>query len=99
MRHVTQQPNAAKGRVALILILYVMSILIILLGAGFSVYSVINNVQLRVMSSTMPGMVFGMVILFLGIRYTMSLSKLKDEVYKSTGFSWSNFRKARHSKA
>lgn len=99
MRHVTQQPNAAKGRVAMIIILYVMSILIILLGAGFSVYSVINNVQLKVMSSTMPGMVFGMVILFLGIRYTMSLSKLKDEVYKSTGFSWSNFRKARDSKA
>ena len=83
----------------MIIILYVMSILIILLGAGFSVYSVINNVQLKVMSSTMPGMVFGMVILFLGIRYTMSLSKLKDEVYKSTGFSWSNFRKARDSKA
>jgi hypothetical protein len=99
MRNVTQKPQATKGRVAMILILYILSILIILLGAGFSVYSVINNVQLKVMSSTMPGMVFGMVILFLGIRYTMSLSKLKEEVYKSTGFSWSNFRKARDSKA
>ena len=99
MRHVTQKPQAAKGRVAMILILYILSILIILLGAGFSIYSVINNVQLQVMSSTMPGMVFGMVILFLGIRYFMSLSKLKEEVYKSAGFSWNNFRKARGSKA
>lgn len=99
MNNVTQKPNAAKGRVAMIIALYVMSILIILLGAGFSVYSVINDVKLQVMTSTMPGMVFGMVILFLGIRYFMSLSKLKEEVYKSTGFSWSNFRKARHSKA
>ena len=99
MRSETQHPQADKTRVTMILILYVLSIVIILLGAAFSVFSVINHVQLAVMSSNMPGVVFGMVILFLGIRYFLSLSKLKDEVYKSSGFSWSNFRKARKSKA
>ena len=99
MRSETQQPKADKTRVAMILILYVLSIVIILLGAAFSVFSVINHVQLAVMSSNMPGVVFGMVILFLGIRYFLSLSKLKEEVYKSSGFSWSNFRKAKNSKA
>ena len=93
MRSETQQPQADKTRVAMILILYVLSIVIILLGAAFSVFSVINHVQLAVMSSNMPGVVFGMVILFLGIRYFLSLSKLKDEVYKSSGFSWSNFKR------
>jgi hypothetical protein len=98
VRTVAATPQAAKGKVAMIIILYVMSVLIMLLGAGFSAYSAINGVQMQVMSSTIPGFVFGMVILFLGVRYFMSLSKLRDEVMKSSGFSWSNFRKEKRSK-
>lgn len=92
------KPAMAKGKVVMIVILYVMSVLIMLLGAGFCAYSAINGVQMQVMSSTIPGFIFGMVILFLGIRYFMSLSKLRDEVMKSSGFSWSNFRKEKRSK-
>ena len=59
MRSETQHPQADKTRVAMILILYALSIIIILLGAAFSVFSVINHVQLAVMSSNagegMPG--------------------------------------------
>ena len=91
-------PSSSKSRVAMIVILYVMSIAIILLGAGFCVYSVINGVQMQVMTNTIPGFVFGMVILFLGVRYFMSLSKLRDEVMKSSGFSWANFRKEKKAK-
>ena len=99
MTHTTAAaPSAAKGRVAMIVALYVMSIVIMLLGAGFSAYSAINGVQMQVMTSTIPGFVFGMVILFLGVRYFMSLSKLRDEVMKSSGFSWANFRKDKKSK-
>ena len=90
--------SATKGRVAMIVILYVLSVLIMLLGAGFFTYSAINNVQLQVMSSTVPGFIFGMVVLFLGFRYFMSLSKLRAEVMKSSGFSWENFRKEKKSK-
>ena len=93
VRSATATPSATKGRVAMIIVLYAISVIIMLLGAGFSVYSAIHNVQLQVMTSTFPGFVFGMVILFLGIRYFMSMSKLRDEVMKSSGFSWSNFRK------
>jgi len=92
------KPAMAKGKVVMIVILYVMSVLIMLLGAGFCAYSAINGVQMQVMSSTIPGFIFGMVILFLGVRYFMSLSKLRDEVMKSSGFSWSNFRKEKRSK-
>ena len=99
VRTVAANPQAAKGKVAMIVILYVMSVLIMLLGAGFSAYSAINGVQMQVMTSTIPGFIFGMVILFLGIRYFMSLSKLREEVMKSTGFSWANFRKAKKSRS
>ena len=92
------KPAMAKGKVVMIVILYVMSVLIMLLGAGFCAYSAINGVHMQVMSSTIPGFIFGMVILFLGVRYFMSLSKLRDEVMKSSGFSWSNFRKEKRSK-
>jgi len=99
MTHTTAATqSAAKGRVAMIVALYVMSIVIMLLGAGFCAYSAINGVQMQVMTSTIPGFVFGMVILFLGVRYFMSLSKLRDEVMKSSGFSWANFRKDKKSK-
>jgi hypothetical protein len=99
MRTTAQHPSATKGKVATIIILYVLSVIIVLLGAGFCVYSAINDVQLTVMTSKIPGVVFGMVVLFLGVRYFMSLSKLKEEVFKSAGFSWSNFRKVKNSKA
>lgn len=98
VRSAAASPPVAKGKVAIIVVLYVLSILIMLLGAGFSAYSAINGVQMQVMTSTIPGFVFGMVILFLGIRYFMSMSKLRDEVLKSTGFSWSNFRKVKKNK-
>ena len=90
--------SAEKSRVVMIGILYVLSVSIMLLGAGFFVYSAINNVQVQVMSSTVPGFVFGMVVLFLGFRYFRSLSRLRAEVKKSSGFSWENFRKEKKSK-
>lgn len=99
VRSAAASPPEAKGKVAMIIILYVLSVVIMLLGAGFSAYSAINNVQMQVMSSKIPGFVFGMVILFLGIRYFMSLSKLREEVMKSSGFSWANFRKAKKSRS
>ena len=97
VKTVAAKPSMAKGKVVMIVILYVISVLIMLLGAGFCAYSAINGVQMQVMTSTIPGFVFGMVILFLGVRYFMSLSKLRQEVMKSSGFSWSNFRKEKTS--
>ncbi len=93
MQAAAVKSSMTKGKIAIIVALYVLSVLIMLLGAGFCVYSTVNSVQLQVMSSTIPGLVFGMVILFLGIRYFMSLSKLREEVMKSSGFSWNNFKK------
>lgn len=99
MRTLTQQSGTARGKLIILALLYALSFAIIMIGAGFAVYSALHGVKFAVMSANIPGAVFGMVILFLGIRYFFSLSKLKDEVFKSTGFSWENFRKGKRIKA
>ena len=100
MSETVQKQSVKKDKRVLITLLYVIAIGIILLGASFSVYSAINNVQLAVLSSSVPGFVFGLVVLFLGVRYVISLQKLKAEVYKPTSaFDWNNFEKAKKTKA
>lgn len=100
MSETVQKQSVKKEKRILIALLYAIAVVIILLGASFSVYSVINNVQLSVLSSNVPGFVFGLVVLFLGIRYVFSLQKLRAEVNKtSTGFDWRNFQKTKKSKA
>lgn len=89
-----------RQKKTLIALLYAVAIAIILLGAALSVYSLLNDVQYSVLSSSVPGFVFGLVILFLGVRYVLSLQKLKAEVNRTTsGFDWGNFEKPKKSKA
>ena len=92
--------NQAKGAVVdkkktiAIVALFAVSIIIIAMGASFSVISLINNVSFKVLNSSVHGAVFGVVIAFLGVRYFLSVRKLKQEVYKKTSkFSWNNFKK------
>lgn len=81
-------------KVAPIAALFVTSILIIVSGVAFSIYSAVNGISFPVMNSQVHGAVFGVVIAFLGVRYLLSVQKLKAEVYKGTSvFSWSNFKK------
>jgi len=74
--------------------LYAASAVISLLGIAFCGYSLIYNVQIAVMRSTIPGAVFGAVIAFLGVRYFLAVGKLRKEVYRPTSrFSWGNFKR------
>ena len=89
-----------KEKVILIAVLYVVACAIILLGLVFGVYCALNQIMLPVLTTQIPGFVFGMVIAFLGIRYLFSIQKLKEEVFKTTSrFSWSNFRKEKTASA
>lgn len=103
MKNQATKQNVNKpetSKVVSILILYFMSIATILAGASFVVYSVLNDVSLRVLSSNIPGAIFGVLIAFLGTRYFLSVRALKSEVFKSTSkFSWSNFKKSEALKA
>lgn len=88
------QKSVSKGKTRSIFALYALSILIILAGAVLCIVSLVSGVNYTVLTSQVPGAVFGLVILFLGLRYFLSVRKLKAEVYKpSSVFSWSNFRK------
>jgi len=83
-----------KKKVIFIAVLYVVACAIILLGLVFGVYCALNQVMLPVLTTKVPGFVFGMVIAFLGVRYLFSIQKLKEEVFKTTSnFSWSYLRK------
>jgi len=100
MNNQANSPFVGKEKRTAIMTLYVASILITLAGVFFAVFSAVNGISIPVLSSEIPGAVFGVVIAFLGIRYLLSVRKLKAEVYKSTStFSWSNFRKAKKSKS
>ena len=93
MKNQEYKPPVESTKIVSIFILFIISIGIILSGAVFSVYSIVNNVSFTVMSSQIHGMVFGAVIAFLGVRYLLSVQRLKAEVYKGTSqFSWSNFK-------
>ena len=77
-----------------IAVLFVFATAICVSGTAFSIYSFLNNISFQVLNTQIPGIAFGVVILFLGMRYLISLMKLKNEVYKPTSrFSWDNFKK------
>ena len=82
-----------KSKAVSVVILYLMAVIIVILGVAFIAYSFIYDVHFTVLTSSIHGAVFGTVVAFLGIRYFLSVRKLKDEVYKSSSkFSLSNFK-------
>ena len=79
--------------------LSLLSLCIFLSGIMFGVYSWINDISFKVINTYVPGVIFGAVVAYLGMRYYLSVSKLKKELYKeSSVFSWSNFKKTKKNK-
>jgi len=88
-----------KQKAVIINLLYATTIIIILLGVFFIIYSLVNDVSFKVLNTTVSGAIFGMVVAYLGARYFLSVTKLKAELYKTTSqFSWSNFKKEKKMK-
>ena len=88
------KPVVDRSKSTPITALFVTAVLIFIAGAAFSIYSAIENVHFSVMNASIHGSVWGMVMMYLGVRYLVSVRKLKAEVFKSTSqFSWSHFRK------
>ncbi len=85
-----------SGKRSAVVLLYVLAGGITLSGAALAVYSLFYHVTFPVMNTNVSGAVFGIIIVFLGVRYLLALSKLKREVYKPTSrFAWSNYRKSK----
>jgi len=92
--------SVERKKVVSIMILLVISIVIVFLGPSFSVFSVVKNISFNVLNSRIHGTIFGLAVMFLGVRYYLSVQKLKVEVYKKTSkFSWSNFKRKKISKS
>lgn len=82
-----------SSKKVVIAVLFLVDCAIAISGAFFTVYSFINNISFKVINTQVPGILFGLVVLYFGIRYFFLLMKLKDEVYKPVNrFSWSNFK-------
>ena len=82
-----------KGKVIAVWLLFITAGLITLSGVAFSLYSVANNLSFTVMQAEIPGALFGAVIAFLGVRYILSVRKLRLKLYSShSQFSWRNFK-------
>jgi hypothetical protein len=70
------------------------AIIIIFLGAFYGTFSAVNDISLKVLNSSVPGLVFGLVIVYLGLRYFFMVSKFKVDFLSSKAkFSWSNFKR------
>lgn len=100
MRRPSEKQPVERSKVVWIAVLYAVSIAIILFGAAFCVCSVVSGIRFTVLQSSVPGYVFGAVVLFLGIRYLFSVVRLRRRVYEQAAhFSWSNFCPSRDGKA
>lgn len=96
MRNRVNVQTADRWKFYSIMLLFLMSSVIIMLGVAFSIYSLMNEVGFTVLNSRIHGSVFGLVVVFLGVRYLLSVRKLKTEVYKAESkFSWNNFRRVK----
>lgn len=83
-----------KSKVFLANILFSTALIIIFLGMFFSIFSLVNHISFKILNSYISGAVFGLLVLYLGIKYYFSVIKLKDELYKpSSKFSWENFKR------
>lgn len=83
----------------LITILLIFALAICASGVFFTVYSYVNQINFTVINTQVSGIVFGLAVMYLGIRYTVSLADLRKELYKPTSrFSWDNFKKSKSKK-
>lgn len=93
MKGVYHKKDISKNKLICIAFLFLISICIIILGIGFSIYSIIYQVSFKVLYADVPGIIFGLISLFLGIRYFLSVKRLQLEVFKPTAnFSWKHFK-------
>ena len=100
MKNQTLKPQVDRSKTMPIATLFVTALLIIIAGVALGVTSIVGDISFPVMNIQVHGAVWGVVIMFLGVRYLLSVQRLKAEVYQSISrFSWSNFKTEKVQKA
>jgi len=83
-----------RQKTIIIFALYLGTMIIMFLGVFFGAYSVLNNIKLQVLHTSIHGIVFGLLVAYLGLKNFFLVTNFKVEFYKSNSkFSWSNFKK------
>lgn len=83
-----------KSKLITINVLFITSMIIIFLGLFFSIFSLVNEIHFNILGSSVSGLVLGLLVFYLGIKYYFSVTKLKEELFKSSSkFSWGNFKR------
>lgn len=95
-----KQQSDSRRKGLILIALFSMSVLITVSGLVFGIYAFINGTTFRVLNVDVPGVVFGMLVLYLGVRYFLSVRKLRAELYQPDAvFSWSNFKRHKTAKS
>ncbi len=81
-----------NGKKSAITVLYAISVLIVVLGLAFAAYSVVFHVNYAVFGMEIPGYVFAAFVVFLGIRYTRSVTRMSKSLSGVRKFNWGNFK-------
>lgn len=83
-----------KSKIITINVLFITSMIIIFLGLFFSIFSLVNEIHFNILGSSVSGLILGLLVFYLGIKYYFSVTKLKEELFKSSSkFSWGNFKR------
>lgn len=83
-------------KIVMVRTLFAIAIAITSSGALFTAYSLLKGTTFRVLNAPLPGALFGMMVVYFGVRSILSVRKLREEVYeRGATFSWSNFKKQR----
>jgi hypothetical protein len=89
-----------KHKVMIVYALYFTSMAITASGVFFSIYSYLNQITFKVINTDVSGIIFGLVVMYLGVRYFLSVQKLRVQLYDpESKFSWGNFKKQKAAKS
>jgi hypothetical protein len=89
-----------KGKLVVVAALFTATVLITASGVWFCVYSVLNDISFSILNNNVPGIVFGLLVTYFGVRNFLLVNKLSKEILKDSAyFSWSNFRRAKTAKS
>ena len=82
------------GKVVAILTLGMMSIATIISGLWFTNYSFKTHNSVLVFGNKIPGLIFGLAALYLGVRAFIKVYRLRNKLKQpDVVFKWNNFAK------
>ncbi|HEY5562030.1 MAG TPA: hypothetical protein VIK72_09810 [Clostridiaceae bacterium] len=81
-----------------IILLFGLDLLILIAGGYLTISCYINNISYKILNTSFPGFILGLVVIFLGARYFKAALKMSKNIFKNDlSFSWGNFKREKKS--